>query len=289
MEFHPHLDMTINGHTFSYKFFETLKCVSKTYSQREAARKLRISHAVLNRRIRDAERKLGIRLVETTAAGSGLSPQGQVILAKYDKYLHRLESSDKIIIGGGFIAASLIDNLIKEYDFDARVYSSSNENMLYLADREILDLLILDDPLWAFIRNLDFIPLAYDHLVLIPESSDTLQRIEDLSGKEFVEIAGSVQRLAWNTLDEKGVDYKIVKVVQSPLQALKAVRSNPNLYTFLNGSYCKGSDVLKKETKHLISLVVYNKDNEYLSDFISFLLGRGQSIIRKNGFEPVKD
>ena len=53
-----------------------LECVSKTWSQREAAKKLGISHSVLNRRIKESEEKFGLRLVETTGAGSGLTENG---------------------------------------------------------------------------------------------------------------------------------------------------------------------------------------------------------------------
>ena len=70
MDIQPKLNLVINGHNFSYKLFETLRCVSKTFSQREAARRLGISHAVLNRRIKDAEDRLGFLLVDSSAAGS---------------------------------------------------------------------------------------------------------------------------------------------------------------------------------------------------------------------------
>ncbi len=76
MKYDPKLNMIIDGNEFSYKIFETLECVSKTWSQREAAKRLGISHSVLNRRIKESEEKFGFRLVETTGAGSGLTEKG---------------------------------------------------------------------------------------------------------------------------------------------------------------------------------------------------------------------
>jgi len=58
MKYHPKVSIIIEGHTFSYKLFEALEHVSRTYSQRKAAQELNISHAVLNRRIKEAEEKL---------------------------------------------------------------------------------------------------------------------------------------------------------------------------------------------------------------------------------------
>ena len=63
MDYKPKLSLFINERILNYKFFEALDCVAQTWSQREASKKLDISHAVLNRRIKDAEDKLGFKLV----------------------------------------------------------------------------------------------------------------------------------------------------------------------------------------------------------------------------------
>ena len=83
MKYHPKVSLIIEEHTFSYKLFEALKYVSKTYSQRKAAQKLGISHAVLNRRIKEAEEKLGFNLLVATGAGSELRGDAIYILLKY--------------------------------------------------------------------------------------------------------------------------------------------------------------------------------------------------------------
>ena len=55
----PEIGIEIDGISFNYKFFETLESLSKTYSQRKTAKELKVSHSVLNRRIKNAEDKLG--------------------------------------------------------------------------------------------------------------------------------------------------------------------------------------------------------------------------------------
>ena len=79
----PEIGIEIDGISLNYKFFETLESLSKTYSQRKTAKELKVSHSVLNRRIKNAEDKLGEKLVITVGSGSELSEKGYELLALY--------------------------------------------------------------------------------------------------------------------------------------------------------------------------------------------------------------
>ena len=81
----PEIGIEIDGIFFNYKFFETLESLSKTYSQRKTAKELKVSHSVLNRRVKNAEDKLGEKLVITVGSGSELSPKGYELLDIYYK------------------------------------------------------------------------------------------------------------------------------------------------------------------------------------------------------------
>lgn len=284
MKYKPKLDMIIDGNEFSYKIFETLKYVSKTWSQREAAKMLGISHSVLNRRIKESEIKIGFRLIETTGAGSGLTENGLKILKTYEKYMMRLENSKKPVICGGHISTGLIEILAEEFSLDATIYSTDDQSALELAQKDMVDILTLDDPVRAFIHDLDFTPIAYDYLTLVSSNADSINSPNDLNGKNFLKIPNSSQRLAWNTMDNMKINYEIVKLVKSPYSALKAIHKNPELYTFLNHSFTEGSPILKNETQHLISLVLCNKENSVLKDFVDFVTTDGQKIIEQQGF-----
>jgi molybdenum-dependent DNA-binding transcriptional regulator ModE len=284
MKYDPKLNMVINGHEFSYKIFETLDCVSKTWSQREAAKILGISHSVLNRRIKESEEKFGIKLVETTGAGSGLTENGHKILNKYGKYLKRLEDRKKPVICGGYISAGLMEVLADEYLIDVTIYSTDDESALELARKDLVDILTLDDPVRAFMYDLDFTPVAYDYLVLVSNNDASITSIADLNGKDYLEIPGSSQRLAWNTMDNMNIDYQIVELVKSPYNALKIIKNDNELYTFLNNSFAEGSDILKDDTMHLLTMVLCNSENSVLKGFIDFITGSGQKIIEKQGF-----
>lgn len=296
MEYKPRLSLIVDDETLGFKFFESLDFVARTRSQREAAKILGISHSVLNRRITDSEKKIGAKLVITTGAGSELTETGLEILNKYHYLMKRLKKREKIVICGGYISSGLIDILSTEYGLDALIYQTEDENALYLSDRGMVDILTLDDPVKAFMRDLDFVPIARDHMVLVSSSNEIIEKISQLDGKNFVEISGSAQRLAWNTLDNNGINYKIVKLLKSPFEALKMVKNSENLYTFLNYSFIStffssdfisGSDLLKEDTNHLITIVLLNKEDEKLNRFIDFISGRGRKIIKNSGFERV--
>ncbi len=287
MKYNPKLNMIINGHEFSYKIFETLECISKTWSQRKAAKRLGISHSVLNRRIKESEEKFGFRLVETTGAGSGLTENGLKILSKYERYMKRLENREKPVICGGYISAGLIEVLADKYPLDATIYRTDDESALELARKDMVDILTLDDPVRAFMYDLDFTPVAYDYLVLVSNHDTSINSVFDLNGKNFIEVPGSSQRLAWNTMDNMKIDYQIVELVKSPYNALNIINKNKELFTFLNNSFSNGSDILKDDTKHLISLVLCNNENTVLKDFVNYITGDGQETIEKQGFMKI--
>jgi len=290
MEFKTTLNLEINGVKFTYRLFDALEKISETWSQREAAKSLKISHAVLNRRIRDAEDKLGFKLVYTTGAGSGLTPQGVSILVKYQQYQDRLQERSIPFTCGGPVSTGLMDVLSKHYGLETVINSSNDLIALEMAKKGLVDVLLLDDPVHAFMHNLDFTPIARDHLVLVSGSDELPETVQELNGSKFVEIPHSAQRLAWNTLDQLRIDYEIVELCSSPQNALKMVSGNDDLYTFLNNSFISGittgSGLLADDTMHIISMVLWNP-NPHLEDFLEFILGRGQEIIEKWGFKRI--
>lgn len=285
MKFKPRLSLIIGNDTISFKFFEALDMVHQTHSQREAAKILEISHSVLNRRIKDAEKKLKTQLIITTGAGSGLTKNGVEILKKYHYLIKRLENNKKPVICGGYISSGLLEVLASEYGLDVSVYQTEDENALHLYDMGMVDILTLDDPVKAFMRDMDFIPIARDHLVLVPPSDEIIEDVRELEEKNFVS-AGSAQRLAWNTLDNLGINYRIAKSLKSPYEAFKTVKNSESLYTFLNSSFTGGCELLTEETSHILTMVIFDPENRQLQGFIDYINGRGRKLIKKMGFKP---
>lgn len=285
----PEIGIEIDGMSFNHKFFETLDSLSKTYSQRKTAKELKVSHSVLNRRIKNAEDKLGEKLVITVGSGSELSPKGYELLDIYYKYKNRLEDRPEIIIAGGHIITGLLQAISYDLPFKTLIYSSDDESAYELAKQDLIDILALDDPLLAFENDLNFTAIAYDHLVLIsPNKGKTVEKIEDLEGLKFIGVKGSAQRLAWSTLRQENINFTIEREVKSQFDAFKIVKNSDEYYTFLNASYFNGNEILKNETRHVISLVQIDDKKEDIYNLIEYLLFDGQVKIGEQGFIPMK-
>ncbi|BDH80183.1 transcriptional regulator [Methanothermobacter tenebrarum] len=278
----PIIGISIDGVELDHKLLQMLEWISRTCSQRKAAKKVGITVQVFNRRILKFEDKLGFKLVKSSKSGSELTPEGARTLKKYHEYRNLLKESERILIAAGYISSQLIRALIEAYGLDAALYTCSDDEAFHLSKKCRLDLIALDDPLIAFRNNLDFIPIAYDHLTLIP--GDKIQNIKELNNANFVAVENSSQRLAWRILRENSIKFKITKKVKSPFEAFQIVQDNPKLYTFLNASKFPGNNILKDETRHVISIIPFN---ERIKDFIDFISNKGQSTIQKEGFEKI--
>ena len=205
---------------------------------------------------------------------------------EFRKYSIQIEETADVNIVGGHISTGRLESL--ELPFNTNIYSSSDEDAFELAKRGAVDILTLDDPLIAFERDLNFIPIAYDYLVLISSpNSKNIESISDLTGLDFVNVNGSAQRLARNSLQHYDIEYNIKKTVNSQFDAFKLVKNSENLHTILNASYFKGNELLKFDTRHVISLVKVNDDKSEVDELIEYLATEGQEHIENQGFQPM--
>lgn len=276
------VNLEINGEIYDYKLYQSLDALARVNSQRKAAKELNIAHTVFNRRLIKAEEKLGFKLSKKSGNGTILTYYGNKLLEEYKKYLIQIEKTENITLAGGHISSGLLDSI--NHPFKLHIYSSSDEDAFELAKRGAVDILTLDDPVIAYERDIDFIPIAYDYLVLISSpNSKEIKSINDLDNLNFVNVNGSAQRLAWNSLNHYDVKYNITNNVNSQFDAFKLVRNSKNLHSFLNASYFKGNEILKFDTRHVISLIKVNEDKEEIDDFINFLLNERQTAIKNQG------
>ena len=280
------ISIEIDGKIYDYKLYQSLESLARTQSQRKSAKELGISHTVFNRRLLKAEEKLGVKITQKVGNGTLLTPDGEALLEEFKKYMIQIEKTSNINIAGGHISTGLLESI--HTPFNTNIYSSSDEDAFELAKRGAVDILTLDDPLIAYERDINFMPIAYDYLVLVssPESK-SIESISDLEGLDFVNVNGSAQRLAWNSLNHYDIEYNIKESVNSQFDAFKIVRNSKNLYTFLNASYFKGNDLLKYDTQHVISVIKVNDDKAEVDEYVRFLINEGQKLIEQQGFTPM--
>lgn len=280
------ISLEINGEIYDYKLYQSLDSLSRTKSQRKSAKELNISHTVFNRRLLKAEDKLGVKITQKIGNGTHLTADGLKLLEEFRKYLIQIEKTSSINIAGGHISTGLLESI--ETPFDINIYSSNDEDAFKLAKRGVVDILTLDDPLIAYERDINFMPIAYDYLVLVSSpKSRNVESISDLEGLDFVGVNGSAQRLAWNSLRHYDIKFNIKDTVNSQFDAFKIVRNSENLYTFLNASYFKGNELLKYDTQHVISVIKVNEDKPEVDEFVRYLLNDAQKSIGKQGFTPM--
>ena len=281
------ISLDIDGTIYDYKLYQSLESLSRTKSQRQSAKELNISHTVFNRRLLKAEEKLGCKITEKVGNGTILTRNGLELLEEFQKYQIRIEKTSNINIVGGHISSGLLETI--KTPFNTNIYSSSDRDAFELAKRGAVDILTLDDPLIAYERDIDFTPIAYDYLVLISSPNcEEVKSINDLNGLDFVNVTGSVQRLAWNTLKHYDIDYNITHKVNSQFDAFKLVKNSENLHCFLNASYFKGNELLKFDTRHVISVIKVSEDKDEVDEFIEYLLNEGQTEIKNQGFTPIQ-
>lgn len=285
------LNIEMDDVIYDYKLFDTLKAIKSNKSQRKAAKELGISHTVLNRRIGRAEELLNQPLVVVSNKGSILTGFAANLLEKYETLEQRLDDDDYLVMAGGFISCEFIRELSIAYQLEnIKILQTDMNTAFDLANKGIVDILGFDDPVQAYIYDLEPIPLGRDKLMLLTHGDEEFNNILDLNGLDFVEVEGSAQRLAWTTLANNDLDFNIVKTVNSFHEAIRLVEQNENLYTFINKSMSYTSmhtnDVLSEYTKHIISaLNVKNRGD--VESFLNFASHNAQKLTLQYGFEAL--
>ena len=280
------ISLDINGKIYDYKLYQSLNSLNKTKSQRKSAKELNISHTVFNRRLLKAEEKLGFKITKKVGNGTILTQEGLDLLEEFRKYLIQIEKTKNINIAGGHISSGLLESISSQYN--TNIYSSTDDDAFELAKRGAVDILTLDDPLIAYERDINFTPIAYDYLVLISSpKSKKIESLSDVEGLDFISVKGSAQRLAWQSLDHYDINYNIKKEVNSQFDAFKLVKNSKNLHSFFFFFYFKGNELLKFDTKHVISVVKVSEDKTEVDDFIEYLVNNAQKEIEKQGFSPI--
>ena len=282
------LNYEVNDILFDYKLFDTLKAINIHKSQRKAANSLNIAHTVLNRRILQAEELLDKKLVLVSNRGSVLTDYALDLLSDYELYEERLKDDDVVTISGGFVSCEFLRQLAMAYHIDVRILQTDMQSAIKLTNQGMVDILSFDDPVRAYMMNLEPVPLARDNLLLLSDKKEKFNDIHDLDGLNFVEVDGSAHRLAWNTLADYDLDFDIVKVVNSFHEAIKMVEQEDSLYTFVNKSMsyrCQYTyDVISKQTQHIISALNVKNDS-YIESFLNFASHNAQNVTVNYGFE----
>jgi DNA-binding transcriptional LysR family regulator len=185
-----------------------LAAVNQEGSQLDAAKSLGISIPVLHRRLSSAETKVGVPLIETFNRGTRLTEEGQELIYSFEEYNRRSTPPTAPVVACSPIMRQRVHKSLSTIERERRritvIVSDDDMNLrLFLSGQ--VDLLILDDPLFAY-ENLREHPVK-------EIGTDTLLLVD--RGPRFARYRYGPQRLGFEYLKQEGIDHKVVRFVSN--------------------------------------------------------------------------
>jgi len=132
---------------------DILRAISAERSQNRAAAKLRISTAVFNRQLRELERRAKTKLVTATKRGSGLTPEGKQLLRILDAMCKRMTRQKELTIGCTSVSQAIAERICSKLvlkKIKVRLIVSDDQTNISMSASGLLDIIFLDDPLFAY-------------------------------------------------------------------------------------------------------------------------------------------
>jgi DNA-binding transcriptional LysR family regulator len=203
---------------------EALIAVGDHGSLKRAAAYLGISTPVLYKYVKDAEGKVGERLVVSNSRGTNLTAAGRELVSRFDACTLRLQEDPSLHIAGTVVSEGCLlaaATRLLSAGTECRVTVSTDAANLRMADEGRVDCVVLDDPLHAVERS--------EEVGGVEIGSDILLMRD--SGPRFVRARFGAQRLGFRYLDESGREYEIEKDVLDP-----AALDRTDLSYFVNRS-----------------------------------------------------
>lgn len=265
----PCITFSFAGGQVTEREIGALIAVAKEGSQKDAAKRLGISLPVLHRRIARADKKVGQALVVTDNRGTRLTDTGQDLINAYDEFTRRTRPASNPVVACTPITRPRVHQALSRIERERRrvaVMVSDDETNVRLFIAGLIDLMILDDPVFAY-------ETFRDHLVK-EVGHDSLLWID--RGEEFALFRYGPQRMGFEYLEEKGIPYKVVRFISESDGLLDS-----RLSFFINESLSLRKGVTRRtiNTKHITEysiLAVVHEDSEQKVQGVLNELTRGR-------------
>jgi len=202
----PCITFSFAGGQVTEREITALIAVAKEGSQKDAAGKLEISLPVLHRRIARAEKKVGEPLVVTDNRGTALTDAGVDLVNAYDEFTRRTRPATNPVVACTPITRPRVHQALSRIERERRrvsVMVSDDDTNVRLFIAGLVDLMILDDPIFAYETFRDHIVKEVGH--------DSLLWVD--RGKEFALFRYGPQRIGFEYLDTNGIPYEVVRFV----------------------------------------------------------------------------
>jgi molybdenum-dependent DNA-binding transcriptional regulator ModE len=214
----PAVALLVNGRQLTTHQLEVIEAIYETGSQKAAAKKLGIATPVLHRYLHQIEAKVNARLVDSTPRGTVLNSDGEEIAKEFIALKRKLGRTGKVVIGCTVVTEELVMSALSaidhadEYDL---IISTDERNMRDFNAR-MMDLVILDDPIYAYeMDGAQWEEVAEDRLLHIERS------------QVYGVFRFGAQRIGFKYLESKGTPYRKERQDHS-LSSL--IRSNTSFF-----------------------------------------------------------
>ena len=252
--------LEVNGVGLTSHQLDVITAIYHNGSQRSAARSLGITTPVLNRYVRQIETKIKLKLAESTPTGTVLTADGERIAREYEALHVRMSKSTALVVGCTIITEDLLLSSLSKVDPEGKFDLVISDDQRNLKDFRagMMDLVVLDDPLYAFDESEAlFEEIGFDRLLHIDR------------GDTYLRFLYGAQRIGFKHLDVSGRTYRIERTERS-----LASLARSNMSFFVNESLAarKGlklkSDTDPRLLRHEI-IALYHEERQ---DIASLLL-----------------
>ena len=205
----PEIVLTSDEGQITLRQIEGLRTIAQERSQNRAAAKLKISAAVLNRQLKELERKAKSRLVKTTKRGSELTAEGRQLLRILDAICKRMARPPELTIGCTPVSQAIVERVcskLAQKNIKSRLVISDDGTNIAMSSAGLLDIIFLDDPQFAY----DFPKENRVHEV----TKDFLIHFD--RGKMFAKLNSGPQRIGFDLLRQEGKEFEIISNAFSP-------------------------------------------------------------------------
>jgi DNA-binding transcriptional LysR family regulator len=218
MRLDPVVSLRINGAALTPHQLEVLLAVYREGSQKRAAEKLGLAVPVAHRYLQQVERKVRAKLLEATPTGTKLTEEGKRIALEYAALLERMKLGGSTVVGCTILTEDLLLTVLSKLDEEAAydLIISDDERNLKDFKAGMMDLVVLDDPLYAYeMEDALFEEVGEDRLIHVKR------------GAEYLRFRYGAQRIGFRHLESTHQPYSVVGTTRS-LPTL--LRSNSSFF-----------------------------------------------------------
>jgi molybdenum-dependent DNA-binding transcriptional regulator ModE len=252
----PVVSLKVNDAAFTPHQLDVLLAVHREGSKRKAGQKLGIATPVVHRYLSNMEAKAQVKLLKSSPSGTVLTEEGKQIALEYSALLARVKDDGATVVGGTISTEDLLLSAISRLDSESKydLIIADDERNMKDFDAGLMDLVLLDDPLYAYeAENAQIDDIAEDRLIHVDK------------GPSYMMYRYGAQRIGFRHLDSNGIVYTIDG---STRYLPSLLRSNMSCFIAESLALKKGLKLSSATDPNLLSyriLALYHGEKEAVS------------------------